>query len=282
MTGKEFEDQFEVQFNNITSNQAPGLNTYEKCVFLTKAQDELTKNHFLAQSNPKQAGFDANQKRQMDFSRLMRTYNTDIITQSSSTSRPYGVFDPRGIDITWPDSLFLVVNETLHLKEWWMASAYEKKERIAYQRQVIPLSYSKYTELMSKPYKEPLKNQAWRLCVSGEEGASTIEIIAHHNDLHWVGAESSASRQIEYNLRYIRRPKPIITSPIDSYGMTIGGKDGRDDALYTLSDDEMFIINPCELDESLHEEILQRAVELAKIAWQGDVKTVVEAGNRSE
>jgi len=37
MTVEEFSNQFDVLFNNITSNAAPGLNEYEKSVFLTKA-----------------------------------------------------------------------------------------------------------------------------------------------------------------------------------------------------------------------------------------------------
>ena len=73
MTAQEFNDSFDVLYNNITSNQAPGLDSYEKSVFLTKAQDEIIKNYFLKQSNPKQAGFDDNQKRQADFSNLMKT-----------------------------------------------------------------------------------------------------------------------------------------------------------------------------------------------------------------
>ena len=36
----------------------PGLNEYEKSVFLTKAQDELIKNYFAPESNPKNKGFD--------------------------------------------------------------------------------------------------------------------------------------------------------------------------------------------------------------------------------
>jgi hypothetical protein len=37
MTTSEFSNQFDVLYNNITSNQAPGLDEYEKSVFLTKA-----------------------------------------------------------------------------------------------------------------------------------------------------------------------------------------------------------------------------------------------------
>jgi hypothetical protein len=53
MEPQEFSDTFDVLFNNVTSNQAPGLNEYEKSIFLTKAQDELIKNFFLPQSNSK-------------------------------------------------------------------------------------------------------------------------------------------------------------------------------------------------------------------------------------
>ena len=37
MTVEEMDNMFDVLYNNITSNQAPGLNAYEKSVFLTKA-----------------------------------------------------------------------------------------------------------------------------------------------------------------------------------------------------------------------------------------------------
>ena len=42
----EFSYEFDVLYNNITSNQAPGLDEYEKSVFLTKAQDEIVKSYF--------------------------------------------------------------------------------------------------------------------------------------------------------------------------------------------------------------------------------------------
>lgn len=65
MTILEFSDQFDVLYNNITSNQAPGLNEYEKSLFLTKAQDEIIKNYFTANSkgNNIQQGFDDSAKR---------------------------------------------------------------------------------------------------------------------------------------------------------------------------------------------------------------------------
>ena len=46
MTIKEFSDEFDILYNNINSNQAPGLNDYEKSIFLTKAQEELILSYY--------------------------------------------------------------------------------------------------------------------------------------------------------------------------------------------------------------------------------------------
>ena len=47
MTTQEFSNEFDVLYNNIMSNQAPGLDEYEKSVFLTKAQNEILKNYLI-------------------------------------------------------------------------------------------------------------------------------------------------------------------------------------------------------------------------------------------
>ena len=73
MTNLEFSNQFEVLYNNITSDQAPGLDNYEKSVFLTKAQDEIVKSYFDPRTNKPQEGFDGSEKRQIDFSMILRT-----------------------------------------------------------------------------------------------------------------------------------------------------------------------------------------------------------------
>ena len=73
MTLKEFSDQFDILYNSISSNQAPGLDEYEKSIFLTKAQEEIVKAYFYPITNKLQAGFDGNEKRQIDFSMLVKT-----------------------------------------------------------------------------------------------------------------------------------------------------------------------------------------------------------------
>ena len=196
MTITEFSDQFDVLYNNITSNQAAGLNEYEKSLFLTKAEKEIVKNYFTANSkgNNLQQGFDDSAKRQADFSVLMKTGTC------SSVGSGVSKIDDRSTLYNYPNDVFVIVNETVKV-----GTAY---------KQVIPLRYDEYTRLMSKPFKRPLKNQVWRLMnsgtVNGSVATKTAEIIAGPGD-----TISS------YSVRYVRTPKPIIVGNLD--GLTIDG-----------------------------------------------------------
>lgn len=243
MSAEEMDNMFDVLYNNITSNQAPGLNAYEKSVFLTKGQDEIWKNYFNPKSkgNNLQEGFDDNQKRQVDFSML-----TTVYKQNSTTSTPLYDMRSNTESINLPTDMAMAINESVEVN----------RNGKTVLLQVIPIKFDEYSRLMSKPYKRPLKYQAWRLINS--DTANKADIIIGPSD-----------RLDTYILRYIRRPKPIIVSDLD--GLTIEGKSSE---------------SACELDPILHEEIVQRAVELAKIAWtntgQDNLQAVIQAGQRSE
>lgn len=236
MTHTEFSNEFDVLYNNIMSNAAPGLNEYEKSVFLTKAQEEIVKNYFNPKGNKYGEGMDDSPKRQIDFSELIKVAQ-GTLGGSSIT------FDSRAKVYNLPADLFIIINEAVDTNTG--------------TKQIIPISYSEYTRLMSKPYKEPLKYQAWRIISTSSTNISA-EIIVNSNE--------TISR---YLIRYIRRPAPIITANLASeYGdVTINGVGN---------------ISECELNPIIHEEILQRAVELAKTAYEGDIRTTVEIGQRSE
>ena len=243
MSVEELDNMFDVLYNNITSNQAPGLNAYEKSVFLTKGQDEILKNYFNPKSkgNTTQDGFDENAKRQVDFSML-----TSVETKSSDFENP--LFDTRENtkSVGLPSKLMFAINEVVEVMR-------DTKKVIL---QVIPIKFDEYSRLMCKPYKRPLKYQAWRL--TNNNTSNKADIVIGPSDI-----------LTKYTIRYVRRPNPIIVSNLD--GLTIEGKSTACE---------------CELDPILHEEILQRAVELAKVAWtntgQDNLQPVMQAGQRSE
>ena len=243
MSVEEMDNMFDVLYNNITSNQAPGLNAYEKSVFLTKGQDEILKNYFNPKSkgNTIQDGFDGNAKRQVDFSML-----TSVETKSSDFENP--LFDTRenSKSVGLPSKLMFAINEVVEVTR-------NDKPVIL---QVIPIKFDEYSRLMCKPYKRPLKYQAWRL--TNNNTSNKADIV--------IGPSDALTK---YTIRYVRRPNPIIVSDLD--GLSIEGKSTATE---------------CELDPILHEEILQRAVELAKVAWtntgQDNLQAVMQAGQRSE
>ncbi len=237
MTTNEFEWEFDVLYNNIASNAAPGINSYEKSVLLTKAQDELIKNYFNPQGNKYKEGFDGSAKRQIDFSGLISVANGTLLDQQG--------FDLRAKVFKIPTDVFLIINESIVTNTGI--------------KQIIPIKFDEYTRLMSKPYKEPLKFQAWRLITDGDINSGvTVEIIPN-----------SQETVKSYTLRYVRRPKPIILANLKSeYGdVSINGETE---------------ISQCELNPLVHREILQRAVELAKITYLGDANGVIQSGQRAE
>lgn len=308
MSVEEMDNMFDVLYNNTTSNQAPGLNAYEKSIFLTKGQDEILKNYFNPKSkgNNTQDGFDGNIKRQVDFSMLTTVATTNSASYSyilvpnktdkddnpvysrvkSTISIPKTTYsyteaydsdgnvlkdtngntlytknegtDVSGFDtplfdtrpntksITLPSRLMFAINE--------MVEVLRNNKTVLLQ--VVPIKFDEYSRLMCKPYKRPLKYQAWRL--TNNNVVNKADII--------VGPTDTLTK---YTIRYVRRPNPIIVSNLD--GLTIEGKSTATE---------------CELDPILHEEILQRAVELAKISWtntgQDNLQAVMQAGQRSE
>lgn len=306
MSVEEMDNMFETLYNDIGSRQAPGLNAYEKSVFLTKAQDEILKNYFNPKSkgNNIQEGFDGSAKRQVDFSMLTtvattsatsytyslvsgktdkdgkpvysRTettapkstysytvaYDTDgnvlkddsdnvlYIRNEGTNVSGFGtpLFDMRENtkSITLPSKLMYAINEMVEVT----------RNNKAVLLQVIPVKFDEYSRLMCKPYKRPLKYQAWRL--TNNDVVNKADIVVGPSDI-----------LTKYTIRYVRRPNPIIVSDLD--GLSIEGKSTATE---------------CELDPILHEEILQRAVELAKIAWtntgQDNLQAVMQAGQRSE
>lgn len=244
MTTQEFSNEFDVLYNNIMSDQAPGLDEYEKSVFLTKAQLEILKNYFNPKGNKYGQGFDENAKRQIDFSTLITVAKPSLYTPTDD----YVKFDDRSQLYKMPSDILLVLNET-------GINTVDKVKRLI---SIVPINYEEYARLMSKPWKQPLKNQGWRLFQSAGEVDFISEVVIKYN-----------STLTDYKIRYVKRPKPIILANLaDEYS--------------NVSIEGLNTVTECELDPILHPEILQRAVELAKSAYTGDLKSSIELGQRTE
>ena len=241
MTNQEFSNQFDVLYNNVMSNQAPGLDEYEKSVFLTKAQNEIVLSYFNPKGNKYTEGFDGNERRQIDFSMLTRVATKTTFGTANYDPRTAGVKS-----VAMPDDVLVFVNESLTVT----------RDTNTVYLSVIPISYIEYSRQMSKPFKRPTHYQAWRLINSTDTPEGECDLIAGPNDTI-----------TKYTARYIKRPSPIVLVDLDAEGVSIEGVDEATE---------------CELDPILHEDILQRAVELAKAAYTGDLASQVGLGNSSQ
>lgn len=365
MTNSEFSNEFDVLYD-IVSNKAPGIDEYEKSVFLTIGQNDVIKSYFNPRENKPQQGFDDSRKRQMDFSALMKSKTLEVCPTDSK-------FDSRSLSYRIPNDLLLFVNEACKDKN--------------YRYVVMPISFNEYDRLMLKPYQYPVKRGVWRLITdsaipsvasisipNGDSSATlsiknsttkevtftisstsaTIETETDDNgyqisikDLgiapvitetatsvdikcvisnaatdtsqYWsrfllvkrpwtkqlypyvgelkgqdgsifpnvppsaigsIGKTVIASpatpfieligkfdkESLNYTVRYLRKPRPIILTPLEDY----------------LSIQGITTESTCELDESIHREILERAVELAKAAHAGDLQSQIVIGQASK
>lgn len=238
---------FDTLYNNINSNQAAGLNEYEKSVFLTKAQGMIVKEYFNARTDGVGGGFDGGEKRQYDFSMIVRTKKLERLTGD------YEKLDQRSKVWIFPEDYFLSVNEML-----WDGK---------YQYSVLPVSYGEYRLLMMKPYNFPVKRAVWRILTGETEVETTASDGTTKETVNVPVAEVIGKfddEKAEYRIRYVRTLKPIILDKLTNYGedVTIEGEVEP---------------RPCELPKEVHQEIVERAVTLAQIAWNGSTATAVAA-----
>ncbi len=279
MTKEEFYQEFNVLYNNINSNVVTGLSSYEISVFLTKAQEQLVKEYFNPLGNKYKQGYDDSAKRQIDFVNL--TVYTEV-----STSTPTQTIDSRAVAFALPTDLLFIINEKLKIVYTYKEDNTNKT--LTKEAVILPITNSDYNRLMSKPFGEPLRKQAWRLLQSGSMNTSYVipNIFDRLKDTPFNTTYRAALKSnvsyltgpvYTYKLRYLRKPRPIIVEPLvgEYQGLTIDGKVGNEPIYNGAS--------PCELNEEIHREIVQRAVEIAKGSYPADnTQIITQLGERSE
>jgi hypothetical protein len=249
----EFSNEFDILYNNIKSQSAPGLDEYEKSVFLTKAQEELVKSHFNPRSNRLQEGFDGSEKRQIDFAEIVKVAN---VTTLQPTPGQYLSIDDRAQLFLLPTDVFMITNEQVTLEDTATQSTFKVT--------VIPINYKEYDRLMSKPYKEPLKRECWRFI----QANSTVPVAPQGQAMISEIISKTGTTVDKYMIRYVKKPQPIILADLTAWDLSIDG-----------------ITDPteCELNPIIHRQILDRAVEMAKVHYEaGDPASIVNINQRNE
>lgn len=224
MTLSEFKNEFQISYNNIATSSAPNIDDYELSVYLTKAQLELVKDYYAEKGNKYKEGFESSEKRRIDLKELIINYSNNTYFTSSKAIHKNSKF------FNIPNNVFLIINETAEILNNGC-----DKGRIT---NIKPVTHDEFSKQIFNPFKRPNKYIAWRLDFSKIDSKNIVEIISEYD--------------IKYQVRYIKYPKPIIITDLTLFypddNLSIDG--------YTDSSE-------CELNQSIHREIIDRAVELA-------------------
>jgi hypothetical protein len=221
MTNLEFSNEFDILYNSITSNNAPGLDEYEKSVFLTMAQESVVRD--LYTGSLVGVSFEEQESLRRYLSNMVITAYPEEITEDT----PDPISDT-SVFYKLPTDVFFITYESAVINDDSAGCKSGKKI------DVYPVTQDRYNQIIKNPFRGTTDRRVLRI----DAGLDIVELVYKY--------------KIEkYYIKYVKKPKPIILvdlSTLDS----------------TLSINKESVETPCELNDSLHRTILEKAVALAK------------------
>lgn len=232
MTVQEFSNEFDILYNNIMSNQAPGLNEYEKSVFLTQAQENIIRACYQGTS----AGLGPFENTEL----VRRELSNLIVTEKLDKGAYYGGITDVQID---NGQLWSIPSEVLYIiQEYYETSASNKIN-------IIPITNDEVQKIKKNPFRGPSKDRVLRL----DYNSNQVILILPNSTTPFADEEEGPY----YVITYLKKPYPIILADLSSSGLSINDQDSPLDNN-----------NPCELSSSIHRLILTQAVSLAAAAYK--------------
>lgn len=163
---EEFSDQFDVMYS-VQTDSADTIDEYQKSVWLSMAQTQLAQERLeTLAGQPVIMSIDGTPINQIMLAGLVRILKLDL-TPVLPEESPYPLSNVYEADIKLYERLddhteklvniLSIIHEQVNMSGLYDVSVF----------QVVPVSREDLLRLMSKPYPEPLKRQAWRMLVNG-------------------------------------------------------------------------------------------------------------------
>lgn len=245
MTVNEFSLEFDILYDNISSNAVPGIDLYEKSVYLTKAQLEIVKE-YNGLLNKYQKSFDGSDKRRTDLK--------ELIVDFKSTS-PFTSLDR--ITTKLSSTFFIIPSDVFLIK---YESGKFTRGICNVDIDIKPVTLDDFNEKIKNPFRKPDSTVAWRLDFNSEIAGNKVEIVSSENIT-------------SYHMRYLKYPEPIILTDLEN---------DPDFEGMGLSIDGITTQQTCKLDKEIHPEILDRAVQLAVLDYkENNLQNRVQINNRN-
>ena len=178
MNNAEFSKEFDILYNNIMSNAAPGLDEYEKSVFLTNAQEGFVKDLYNG-TGP--TSFEKDEEARRFLGELIDTFETnEKLVGHLGLSRNSMFFQI-------PEEVWFITYESAVLKDERLGCANGTEATI------VPVSQDNFYKIQRNPFRGATQGRALRL----DNSDNIIELVSDYNI-------------DKYLIRYVKRPRPII------------------------------------------------------------------------
>ncbi len=226
-TVNEWLQAFNLMYNNIASDKAPGLEPYEISMFLTAAQDAVVVSLYKGELGGK--AFESTEE--------ITSYLGTLVKQATLAECDDDVYRVCESSYLYrnPDDLLFRTLESCKI------TTQCGDEQVP----VVPVTQDEYWRTVRNPFKRSSKRRVLRLsysvseCTSGNASEQGYTELVSSYTIH------------EYTVRYLSKPEPIILENLAD-GLSINGKAQA---------------MTCLLPEALHQTILVKAVEIARATW---------------
>ena len=214
-TSEDWSLQFDLLYNNISSNQAPGLTEYEKSVFLTQAQEAVILDLYKGTLGD---SFET----------------TEEVTRYLSSLVKINYPDDDDVKVLQVTKEGMNMNAYILPKDVWFITYQSGRIKVGENTRdviVVPSRQDSLYKDLNNPFKGPNKN---KILAISEEGSIILYSKYPINTFY---------------IKYLKRPNPIV---LEDSELEING----------ISEFNV------EIPESLHNQVLIRAIQMAKAVWQ--------------
>ena len=195
MDYKEFKTEFNLAYNNISSNQAPGLDDVEISMYLSKAQVALVDALY--------AEFEKSEETRRKLAPLVETKKIDPLASINPDNFLYPEYTTAYQSNDLKNVRYIINEQVIMSSE---ADSCIAKKHLKVQ----PVLHDELDTIVKNPFRFNIR-RALRLDTS-LNNSNYIEILTKDNHIDY------------YQIRYVKNPKPIFIYSSSDYDDTIDGQ----------------------------------------------------------
>ena len=194
----EWENGFDLLYQNITSNQAPGVEPYEKSVFLTEAEYAI----YVALYN-------GTLRNSFEETEELTSYLATHVCQEDCSLAPNApkIMDKSKVYELPEDLLFITLE----------VCSVDVEGCGVRQAVVVPVTQDEFWRTSRNPFKRQNKDRVLRLAYGSADSYGDGLYTSRYSEL------VSDNDIVKYTVRYLKKPEPIIVQDLPD-GLTIEGE----------------------------------------------------------